>query len=71
MVFYAVIEEMCTLPEFEIEEIKFEDALPEGMNFGDIFYIYYAKWIERKDKKLTKYNIDIKNLEKVNEIFIL
>ena len=47
MVFFAEVEEMSTLPGFEIEEIKFEDDLPEGMNFGDFvitsYSIHYTK----------------------------
>ncbi|WMT39643.1 NUDIX domain-containing protein [Paenibacillus sp. D2_2] len=62
MVFFAEVEEMSTLPNFEIEEIKFEDDMPEGMNFGDLFYNLYDRWNERKDKRLEKYAIDIKNL---------
>ena len=71
MVFFAEVEEMSTLPGFEIEVIKFEDALPEGMNFGDLYYSFYDRWNERKDKRLEKYAIDIRNLDEVNEIFIL
>ncbi|AZS16573.1 NUDIX hydrolase [Paenibacillus lutimineralis] len=71
MVFFAEVEEMSTLPGFEIEEIKFEDDLPEGMNFGDLYYSSYDRWNERKDKRLEKYAIDIKNLDEVNEIVIL
>lgn len=70
MVFFAEVEEMNTLPGFEIEEIKFEDVLPEGMNFGDLYYSFYDRWNERKDKRLEKYAIDIKNLDEVNEIVI-
>lgn len=71
MVFYAEVMEMDTLPEFEIEEVKFEDVLPRGLNFGDMFYIFSDKWDERKDKKLTKYSIDINNVDNVNVTTIL
>jgi 8-oxo-dGTP diphosphatase len=65
MVFYAEIEEMIPLPAFEIEEIKLEDVLPEGLNFGDMFYTFNEKWNVRKDKKLPRYSIDIRNLDEV------
>lgn len=71
MVFYATVVEINTLPEFEIEEIKFEDELPKGMNFGDMFYIYDNKWSQYRDKKLTKYKIDIRNLDEVNQLVIM
>ncbi|WP_373231352.1 NUDIX domain-containing protein [Cohnella sp.] len=71
MVFFAEVQVINDLPEFEIEEIKFEDVLPEGMNFGDMFYIFSDKWNKVKDKKLKKYSVEIKELNKVNEILIL
>ncbi|MFC5470762.1 NUDIX domain-containing protein, partial [Cohnella suwonensis] len=71
MVFFAEVQEIDNIPDFEIDEIKFEDALPEGMNFGNMFYIFVDKWNEIKDKKLKKYNIDIKYLNKVNELEIV
>ncbi|MFC5471890.1 NUDIX domain-containing protein [Cohnella suwonensis] len=71
MVFFAEVHEIDNIPDFEIDEIKFEDALPEGMNFGNMFYIFADKWNEVKDKKLKKYNIDIKYLNKVNELEII
>lgn len=67
MVFYAEVEEINTLPESEIDEIKCVDVLPKGLNFGDMFYIFSDKWDEHKDKKLTKYSIDINNLDKVKD----
>lgn len=70
MVFYAEVEQLSALPAFEIEAIKFEDVLPEGMNFGDMFYIFNDKWMERKYKRLTIYSIDTRNLEEVKQELI-
>ncbi|MHA6484092.1 NUDIX hydrolase [Paenibacillus sp. strain BS8-2] len=71
MVFNAEVEELSKLPGFEIEEIKFEDVLPLGMNFGEMFYIYNDKWNQITKNTLTKYNIDINNLKKFYEIKIV
>ncbi|GMK41271.1 hypothetical protein PCCS19_43270 [Paenibacillus sp. CCS19] len=60
MVFCAEVEELQPLPAFEIEEIKFEDELPEGMNFGEMFYLFHDKWLERKNWRLTTHSIAIK-----------
>jgi 8-oxo-dGTP diphosphatase len=45
MVFAAEIKEFASLPNYEIEEMKFVDSLPEGLNFGDMFYLFVEKWI--------------------------
>jgi len=66
MVFYAKVEQLNALPAFEIEAIKFEDVLPEGMNFGEMFYIFNEKWMERKNKRHRQYSIDIRNIEEIN-----
>ncbi|MDQ0112361.1 NUDIX hydrolase [Paenibacillus harenae] len=47
MVFEANIKEFASLPDYEIEEIKFVDTLPAGLNFGDMFYLFVEKWRHR------------------------
>jgi 8-oxo-dGTP diphosphatase len=62
MVFFANIERMAELPDYEIEEIKAVDRLPEGLNFGDMFYILHRKWNEYKHKNTRKQSIDISDI---------
>ncbi|MFD0674898.1 NUDIX domain-containing protein [Cohnella sp. GCM10027633] len=70
MVFYAEVDELSTLPESEIEEIKFEDELPKDMNFGDMFYYCFDKWNQCKENNLAKYTITIKLIDHKVEIDI-
>lgn len=60
MVFAAEINEFTSLPNYEIEEIKFVDTLPEGLNFGDMFYLFVEKWKAYRDDSTNSYVLDIK-----------
>ncbi|MBD3922133.1 NUDIX domain-containing protein [Paenibacillus sp. PR3] len=71
MVFYAKVEELSALPAFEIEAIRFEDVLPEGMNFDEMFYIFNDKWMERKYKMHTLYSINNRNIEETNQGLVI
>lgn len=70
MVFYAKVEVLEELPKSEITVIKFEDNLPEGMNFGDMFYLFSEKWAECADKEMKKYTITIRKSSLPREITI-
>ncbi|MCM3748097.1 NUDIX domain-containing protein [Paenibacillus pasadenensis] len=62
MNFYANIEEIGPLPEYEIQEIKLCDALPDGLDYGEIYYKMYEDWIQLKNKQsFKKYRIDFIN----------
>lgn len=71
MVFYAKVEVLEELPKSEITEIKFEDNLPEGMNFGDMFYLFSDKWDECADKQMKKNMITIRKSSLPLEITII
>lgn len=59
MNFFVHIEEMGPLPDFEIEEIRFCEALPENLGYGDIYYKMYDEWDVLKDKDgLTRYRVN-------------
>jgi len=59
MNFFVHIEEMGPLPDFEIEEIRFCEALPENLGYGDIYYKMYDEWDALKDKDgLTRYRVN-------------
>lgn len=62
MVFFAGIHQIADLPDYEIDEIKFVDQLPEGLNFGNMFYTALSKWNEYSRKNTQKHSIDIKDL---------
>jgi hypothetical protein len=51
MVFHAKILEMAKLPSYEIEEVKLVDRLPDGLNFGEMFYTVFDKWNEYRHRK--------------------
>ncbi|WP_054955572.1 NUDIX hydrolase [Paenibacillus dakarensis] len=70
MAFYAEVIKLSSLPNFEIEEIKLIDELPEQMNFGDMFYTLLSKWRVLKEMHLRTYSIDINELEQVKELAI-
>lgn len=70
MVFYAEVKEIGSLPNYEIAEIQFTDTLPEGLNFGGMFYFFENKWNEAKEKNMMRYSITISDLEMVNELMI-
>jgi 8-oxo-dGTP diphosphatase len=60
MIFYAEVHQFTRLPDYEIEEIKFVDIYPEGMNFGNMFYFFFDKWTNYKSKDTKKHSIDLK-----------
>jgi ADP-ribose pyrophosphatase len=63
IVFEAEVEELGDLPEFEIAEIKFNESLPKGLNYGDIYYQIYDKYQEIKDsRELIKTKVNIKGM---------
>ncbi|MCR8645663.1 NUDIX domain-containing protein [Paenibacillus sp. N1-5-1-14] len=43
MIFCADVEAMSELPAYEIAEIRFSKSLPEGLNYGDVYYKMYDK----------------------------
>lgn len=45
MVFFANVEEIGELPAYEIAEIKLVDRLPEGLNYGEVYYKIFDKWL--------------------------
>ncbi|MDQ0193283.1 NUDIX hydrolase [Paenibacillus wynnii] len=60
MAFVAEVVEMEKLPDFEIEEIKFVDALPQNLNFGMLFYHLNEK-LEEVKGKLDWQSVNMKN----------
>ena len=50
MAFTAEVFEIGELPDFEIEEIKFVDELPQNLNFGMLFHHLNEKFEEVKDQ---------------------
>lgn len=62
MVYFAEVKELGDLPNYEIDEIKFVNNLPEGMSFGEMFYIFYDKWSEYRSKNSQKQSINIKDI---------
>jgi 8-oxo-dGTP diphosphatase len=65
MMFFAVVHELADLPDFEIDQIDFVNSLPDGLNFGDMFYKMHRKWIEYGAKNSQRYGFDLSgNLEK-------
>ena len=64
MVFFANIHLLGQLPSYEIEEVKGVDRLPEGLNFGDMFYFILRKWIEYKHKNTQVRRMDISDLHR-------
>lgn len=63
IVFEAEVEELSELPEFEIAEIKLNEYLPEGLNYGEIYYQIYDKYQEIKNSKaLIKTRVNLKRI---------
>ncbi|ANA82339.1 NUDIX domain-containing protein [Paenibacillus glucanolyticus] len=61
VVFEADVEELGELPDFEIAEIQLSEYLPEGLNYGEIYYHIYEKYQEIKiSKELIKTKINLK-----------
>ncbi|WP_182301361.1 NUDIX domain-containing protein [Cohnella cholangitidis] len=60
MVFFAEIHLMAELPAYEIEEVKEVDQLPEGLNFGEMFYFVHRKWTEYEHKNTQTRRMDIR-----------
>ncbi|WP_199621238.1 NUDIX domain-containing protein [Paenibacillus alkalitolerans] len=59
MNFYVNIDEIGTLPDSEIEEIKFCNTLPDQLAYGEIYYKMYDEWNKIIDKgKLKKYRTE-------------
>lgn len=57
MIFYAEVYHFAELPEYEIEEIKFVEKYPEGLNFGEMYYILLDKWTDYDAKGSQKYTL--------------
>lgn len=58
---YAKITEIGPLPDYEIQEIRFCETLPDGLDYGDIYYTMYEEWCQIEDKTpFVKYKIDYK-----------
>jgi len=58
MNFYANILELDKLPDYEIAEVKFCNALPDGLAYGTIYYQMLADWQGQPDREqLTKYKV--------------
>ncbi|MCQ6557178.1 NUDIX domain-containing protein [Paenibacillus mendelii] len=55
MNFYAKINVLGPLPDYEIEEIKFVTELPENLYYGSIFYEIYERWKGQDHQKLATY----------------
>ncbi|MEK4661404.1 NUDIX domain-containing protein [Priestia sp. FSL H7-0729] len=68
MVSYAEVILLGSLPESEIDEIKLVDVLPEGMNFGDMFYHFLDRWDGLEKYEFKKYTIEINH---VNELPVI
>jgi 8-oxo-dGTP diphosphatase len=62
MVYYANITEFRTLslePNSEISAMKMVDTLPEGMNFGDMFYSFFHQWKIYSAKGTNEHSVDL------------
>lgn len=47
--YYAEVTELGDLPDYEIAEIRLEDSLPEGLNYGNVYYELVARWNQEYD----------------------
>ncbi|WP_339302865.1 NUDIX domain-containing protein [Paenibacillus sp. FSL R5-0519] len=70
MVSYAEVILLGSLPYSEIDEILLVDVLPEGMNFGDMFYHFLDRWDGLDNHELEKYTIQINHLNELPVIKI-
>jgi len=52
MAFYAEVDTLDALPESEIAEIRLSEDLPEGLNYGPIYYDIYTKWLELRESSV-------------------
>lgn len=60
IVFEAEVDELGELPEFEIAEIKLEEFLPEGLNYGEIYYQIFEKYQEvKKSREIIKVRVNL------------
>jgi 8-oxo-dGTP diphosphatase len=62
MVYFAEVKELADLPNYEIEEIKIVNSLPEGMSFGNLFYFLHNKWTKYRSKNTQKQRVNIKDI---------
>jgi 8-oxo-dGTP diphosphatase len=68
MNFYVKINEFDKLPDYEIAEIKFCSSLPEGLEYGEIYYSMYKDWVGRIRKDdLESYCVLYKDEERKYE----
>ncbi|NEU60446.1 NUDIX domain-containing protein [Paenibacillus sp. ALJ109b] len=62
MVYYANITKFRALslePNSEIGAMKMVDTLPEGMNFGDMFYSFLHQWKVYSGKGINEHFVDL------------
>lgn len=62
IVFFANVLIFDELPDYEIDEIKFVDALPENLLYGNVYYDMYARWQQQDVRDSAKYSIDYKEI---------
>ncbi|MBP1997016.1 NUDIX hydrolase [Paenibacillus eucommiae] len=62
MVFFANVSIFDDLPNYEIDEIKLLDRLPDNLLYGGVYYDMYSRWQQQDARSLRSYAIDYKKL---------
>ncbi|WP_164779618.1 NUDIX hydrolase [Paenibacillus kobensis] len=51
-VLHAKVDQLGPLPESEIAEVRLNEGLPIGLNYGDIYYDMYDRWLAFKARQV-------------------
>nr|WP_256217713.1 HAD-IA family hydrolase [Paenibacillus sp. OV219] len=62
MMFYAKVNELADLPDYEIAEIQFLDTLPDNLLYGHIYYEMYTQWMIMREHNLKSIQVDYSTL---------
>jgi len=62
MMFFANVNELDELPNYEIAEIQFVDSLPDNLLYGPVYYEMYSRWMEMKRRHWTSIKVEYAGL---------
>ncbi|KRE36772.1 NUDIX hydrolase [Paenibacillus sp. Soil522] len=62
MVFFANISIFDELPDYEIDEIKLVDSLPENLLYGNVYYDMHGRWKQQDVRNLARHSIDYNDM---------
>lgn len=61
MMFFARVTELGKLPDYEIEEIRLVEQLPDNLLYGSVYYEMFERWGRVDSRNLNTSIVDYRN----------